>query len=91
MVTVEIQIEYYIKNKTISKWWSNQVSFLITSLKNSPGSYLWKWKDGKQLQIAMNKNNHLQYSTVFNHKLSNTYKKMVNVKNSHIMNALHLN
>ena len=62
MVKVEIQMEYYIENKTISKWWSNQVSFLITSLKNSPGSYLWKWKDGKQLQIAMNKNNHLQYS-----------------------------
>ena len=62
MVTVEIQIEYYIENKTISKWWSNQVSFLITSQKNSPGFSLWKWKDGKQLQIAMNKNNHLQYS-----------------------------
>ena len=62
MVKVEIQMEYYIENKTIPKWWYDQVSFLITSQKNSPGSSLWKWKDGKQMQIAMNKNNFIQYS-----------------------------
>ena len=62
MVKVEIQMEYYIENKTIPKWWYDQVSFLITSQKNSPGFSLWKWKDGKQMQIAMNKNNFIQYS-----------------------------
>ena len=62
MVSVKIKIEYNAENKTIRRWSSNQVSFFITSQKNSPGSSFLKWKDGKQLQIAMNKNNHLQYS-----------------------------
>ena len=62
MITVHIQLEYYVDNKTISEWWYDQVSFFITSQMNSPGSSLMKWKDGKQMQIAMNKNNFLQYS-----------------------------
>ena len=62
MATVDIQIEYNVANKNITTWWFDQVSFFITSQKNSPGSSLWKWKDGTQRQIAMNKNNHMIYN-----------------------------
>ena len=41
--------------------YSDLAYFYITSQKNSPGSSFWKWKDGKRLQSAMNKNNFVRY------------------------------
>ena len=62
LAKVDIQIEYNVENKTSSNWWSNLVFVYITSLENSPGLTLYKWKDGKAMQIAIDKNTFLTYT-----------------------------
>ena len=58
---VLIQIEYNVENKTTSIW--SDIGYLvITSQKNSPGASFWKWKDGKQLNMNMLKNTHINYN-----------------------------
>ena len=61
LATVHIQIEYKVENK-VSTIWSDIGYFAMTSQKNSPGSTLWNWKDGKPLHMKMNKNTHIDYS-----------------------------
>ena len=61
MPEVEIYMECNVKNKTSTKD-SDLVYFVLTSRKNSPGLPFWKWKDGKPLQISMNKNTHIKYN-----------------------------
>ena len=41
---------------------SDLVRIYITSLKNSPGSTFYKWKDGKQLEIKLDKNFYVEYN-----------------------------
>ena len=62
--TIDIQIEYNVKNNASSSitFDSDLVFFYITSRQNSPGMTFYKWKDGKQLQITMSKN----YFVVYN-------------------------
>ena len=47
--------------KTSSSKCQHNVLFYITSQTNSPGSSFWKWKDGKPLQMSLNKNSYMKY------------------------------
>ena len=62
MQTVEIQVEYNVENGTISsKCYDHTVRFYITSQTNSLGFDFWKWKDGKPLLMAVDKNTFMKY------------------------------
>ena len=61
MAKVEIQIEHNMENKT-SSIFSDLVYFYITSSENSPGVSVYEFKDGKPLQVTMDKNNIVGYN-----------------------------
>ena len=56
---VETIIEYNGENQKITS--KNVVTFFITSRSNSPGLSFNKWKDGKPLEITINKNHMVKY------------------------------
>ena len=60
MPSVDI-VQYIAKNKTSSSKCTNTVHFYITSQTNSPGSSFWEWKDGKPLQMTLDKNSKMKY------------------------------
>ena len=69
LAQVNIQIESKKANETKWSWnnigknlWSNLAYIYITSQKNSPGLTFYNWKDGKPLQIKMNKNTYVEYN-----------------------------
>ena len=63
MPVVEIKVEHNVENKTSSLKCHDHttVRFIMTSQKNSPGSSFSKWKDGKSLQLTLNKNSFMRY------------------------------
>ena len=61
MAKVEIQIEHNVEHKTSYKF-SDLVYFYITSQENSPGGSFYDFKDGKPLQVTMDKNNIVGYN-----------------------------
>ena len=59
----QVQIlRMYTKFEEKSSPLSDLVFFYLTSLENSPGFAFRKWKDGKPLQITINKNNIVGYN-----------------------------
>ena len=58
---VNIQVLHNIENKSKSIF-SDMVSFYLTSLKNSPGFIYNIWRDGKPLDVVLNKNTHSDYN-----------------------------
>ena len=62
LADIYFQIEHNVGNQTNWNWWSDFVHIYITSRKNSPGSTFYKWKDGKQLEIKLNKDTYVEYN-----------------------------
>ena len=66
-VNTPIRASDYIKFKMktnltkTSHWYSDVVYFYLTSLKNSPGFTYETFKDGKPMEIVLNKNTYASY------------------------------
>ena len=59
---LNVQVIHRIQNHQEKSDFSDLIYFYLTSLNNSPGFILKKWKDGKPILIALNKNNFATYN-----------------------------